>query len=166
MEPDFLSKMERKLPFDVPEGYFGKLNEEIMGRAGREGEQAAIPEAAAGNIFVVPNGYFSQLPGRLFSRISQSWNTKPATGNLTSLIYVARTAAAACVALLLGILGVMQVEKQHTDSDSLVNIVNFDEDMLVQEYLETYSPATAKQSPDIETYILNHVDESVILQEL
>ncbi|QEC51017.1 hypothetical protein EDD80_101531 [Anseongella ginsenosidimutans] len=160
MEPEFLKNIAKEGPFETPEAYFAKLHKEIMGKVRRE----------EGMPFEVPPAYFDLLPARI--SLLTSGLAEPVSGTAAGhaayrrMDHYIKTAVAACFALLLGILGILQVEKKNEADNSFVNISNFDEEILVQEYLETYLPDSDDESGEMETYILNQVDESLLLQEL
>ena len=63
-----LAQMEAGLPYEVPQGYFEGLAEQILARVKAE----AIPpvlEAARNNPYSVPDGYFDELPGIIMNRV-------------------------------------------------------------------------------------------------
>lgn len=173
MEPEFLKNIAKEGPFEAPEAYFDGLQKEIMGKVRREEGTPSLPAAASGSIFQVPPAYFDLLPARIAAGISgrsvpagQLAADMPERTIYRRMDHYVKTAVAACFALLLSILGVLQVEKKNEPDNSFVNISNFDEEILVQEYLETYLPDSEGESGEMETYILNQVDESLLLQEL
>lgn len=167
MEPEFLKNTEKKLPFQIPEGYFEKLQRDISGKVRRAAQEApaprvqeepGLPVAASGTVFHVPDGYFDSLPGRIHLQLHGQGGTAHTAWY--------KTAIAACLTLLLGTLGVIQVEKMNEPEYSIANIRNFDEEILVQEYLESWASAPEEQPGEIETYLLNQVDEGLLIQEL
>lgn len=167
MEPEFLKNTQQKLPFQIPEGYFEKLRRDISDKVrdaapetpvSRKKDEPALPMAASGTVFHVPDGYFDSLPGRIHAQLRGQGGTVQTTWY--------KTVIAACLALLLGTLGVIQVEKINEPEYSIVNIRNFDEEILVQEYLESWASAPEEQPGEIETYLLNQVDEGLLIQEL
>lgn len=178
MESGFLKDMPKKGPFEVPEDYFLQLREEIMDKVSAEKQLPALPPAASARaVFQVPPAYFDSLPARIAARTAATGlpahaSAKgavepvhiPVAGRRWDRYY--QTAVAACVALLLSIFSVLQVEKKNDPADSFVNIANFDEETLVQEYLESAPPSGDDQNGELESYFLNQVDESLLLQEL
>ncbi|HEY9559763.1 MAG TPA: hypothetical protein VIR29_03120 [Anseongella sp.] len=166
MEPDFLKKAGNKPPFEVPAGYFKQLHQRITEETRRDRNALrdepipVFPAAVSENPFAVPEGYFETLPGQISRRL----NKQKSAIHDRSIYY--KTAIAACLALLLGIAGVIQVKKMIQADNFIANIANFDEEILVEEYLEARLSATEEQPGEMETYILNQVDEGMLIQEL
>lgn len=167
-DPEFLKDLGKEAPFRVPENYFRDLGGKIMQTAGNsprvrkevaerksvaQAEPEEFPELPRGNSFSVPEGYFDALPGRIRARIG---------GFIPGRF--ARIAAAACFTLLLSALGVLQVETR--SGQNLAVLTELDEDILVREYLQAYVKDDGSGQQDLETYILNQVDEDLIMQEL
>lgn len=157
MNNKFPVNLPKEGPFKVPAGYFDGLHEKIMSRtvlAGPEGKET---------VFQVPSGYFDSLPERIAARIGAGESPAPKTVRWG--VYY-QTAVAACIALLLSVLSVLQVGKVNEPENSLAILTDFDEELLVQEYLETMLTSADDQTGELEQYILNQVDENLLLQEL
>lgn len=121
--------------------------------------------------FEVPEGYFRTLPGRISRRIGQEAETSPDRAAQAPPVFRRaerfKTAAAACIALLLGVLGILQVARNRDSAtNSATSVMNFDQDILIQEYLKTYDPEAEEKPGELETYLLNQVEEGMLLQEL
>lgn len=169
MESKFLKDIPKKGPFEVPEGYFEQLHAQIVDHTCQAGQIA--PERAVtaipgeyGSVFQVPPGYFDSLPARINSRLAADRPAKPLNTRTTAGYF--EVAVAACIALMLGILSVLQVEKLNEPDDSIVSATYFGEELLVQEYLETAISLADEQTGELEQYLLNQVEESFLLQEL
>src|SRR5690606_31640088 len=120
----------------------------------------------SGQVFGVPEGYFDSLPRRIAQRTADIAQNRDLPEVLPAKRITLTAAVAACLALLLGFAGVMQVKKLSQPDNFLANIATFDEEILVEEYLEAGLTATETQPSEVETYIMNQVDEGLLIQEL
>lgn len=174
MSSEFLKNIPPEVPFRVPEGYFGELHEQIMARTRQEGIiHASLPRRTAGSAdltFQTPPGYFESLPARISGRINQEaggpGNRAARNPSVLRPAERYKIAAAACVALLLGVLGILQVAQKRDTGESAAGVMSFDQETLVQEYLKTHDPEDEDQPDELETYLLNQVEEGMLLQEL
>lgn len=93
-----LSAKDRDMPFEVPQGYFDSLPEQVLRRAS---EQVSLPGTAMPHI--VHESYFDNLPGQLLEIIKKQ-DAKPApVTKRISLWKNVRWAAAAILILAIGI---------------------------------------------------------------
>ena len=86
-----LASLSRKVPFDVPAGYFQSLNTEA---ATEETLPIAWKEARFNPTYSVPDGYFDQFPERMLTQVAP----KHTTGKVISMSQrIMRYATAACL---------------------------------------------------------------------
>jgi len=133
--------------WEVPTGYFDQLSDRISMKLKEQRLKETVTETG----FTVPDGYFEQLEAQV--RIRQTTPPVRKMGGLKWMAY----AAAACVALAVGVAGMNQltVEGPTTASNHLASV----SDQEIFNYLELYGTDN-----DV-AYIseqLNEVDEPVI----
>lgn len=67
---DLIDKVKKSDSFQVPDGYFSELPDQVMARIEAEEKVAQVLEKYRdGHSFSVPDGYFSALPDQVMARI-------------------------------------------------------------------------------------------------
>lgn len=172
-------------PFKVPMEYFDSFEERIKNKLieSEEDPQLNIEGISKEMPFTVPNTYFEHLGFRIDEKISPE--RARTEFKLATQLFFRRFYKAGVAACLGGIIAIfcMNYYKDHQSSktamqaNAFVKIDNknfdvnyFEEDMLVDELLT--KSVSVKHSKDslkvksLENYIINNVDEDLLLQEL
>ncbi|MCO4294002.1 hypothetical protein NF867_14140 [Solitalea sp. MAHUQ-68] len=183
-----IERVTNKHPFKLPDNYFNSLSDRIQNRLKSEeseDSEFSIPGLTKKNPFTTPDNYFEELSSiieeQVFSDIADI-ELKNAHQTFINRFY--RMAIAACFTALAGWFGytVYQTSKLDKQINSTANVVKidnqnfdlnyFDESMVVDEVMNAKSINTnyKQQDPEktgkLENYILNNVDEELLLQEL
>lgn len=174
MSAKFLKNIPREAPFKVPEGYFGELHTRIMARTSQKRiTHVSVPRRPASPedfTLKTPPGYFESLPARISNRVARDAAAPATRFRENPSIYRRaegyKIAAAACVTLLLGVLGILQVARKHDTREPATSVMNFDQEILIQEYLEVSDREAENKPGELEIYLLNQVEEGMLLQEL
>ena len=73
MMENLIDKVKKSDSFQVPDGYFEALPDQVMARIETEEKVAQVLEKyRAGNSFSVPDGYFATLPDQVMERVRAS----------------------------------------------------------------------------------------------
>ena len=73
MMENLIDKVKKSDSFQVPDGYFEALPDQVMARIETEEKVAQVLEKyRAGNSFSVPDGYFATLPDQVMDRVRAS----------------------------------------------------------------------------------------------
>ncbi len=67
-----LADLSRKMPYPVPEGYFGDLETELVKTIQNTEAAETVPDWSRSMPFSMPDGYFEGLPGQILSAIHNS----------------------------------------------------------------------------------------------
>lgn len=126
--------------FSVPENYFGKLEQQLLA-------DRRIREYAAESGFTVPENYFNHLSNRILEQVENQTITP--TRKLRRPHWMAY-AAAASIALVLGLVGMFRFANETAEAQSPLASVP---DQQILDYLELYGTA------DDLNYISEHVDD-------
>ncbi|POY38344.1 hypothetical protein C3K47_02805 [Solitalea longa] len=174
-------------PFKLPETYFENLSSKIkdqLDTGDEEDVHLSIPGLNNINPFTAPTDYFDELPTTIEERVfSEIADIELENANQTFIRRFYRLAIAACFTALASWFGyniyqVNQLDKQMNSTANVVKIDNqnfdlnyFDESMLVEEVVNTSAGnaavnPSAEKTRKLENYILNNVDEELLLQEL
>jgi hypothetical protein len=126
--------------FSVPEGYFGRLEEQSLA-------EGKIRENIVDPGFVIPERYFDTLQNRIADRTFQEVPTP--TRKISRPRWVAY-AAAACIALVMGVAGIFRLVDNGSETTSPLASVS---DQEILNYLELYGTANDM------IYISEHLDD-------
>ena len=66
----FLASIPKKIPYGVPEGYFGNISADLEGITNGEGLPEVIAQVGKLMPYDVPSGYFENLPATLLDKVS------------------------------------------------------------------------------------------------
>lgn len=127
-----------------------------------------LKEAGKGMPYKVPEGYFEAFPGRIMDRIRQQ-DLRPAKRG----VYYTWIGKAAVIAVLL-IMGASawfytpvwrSMSLSEVDIHSLP-IEEIDEELLLEELALNTNPVDSVTSEELETYLLETVEEDLLIQQL
>ncbi|UKJ08839.1 hypothetical protein [Solitalea lacus] len=176
--------LDNKNPFITPDNYFSSLSKKIHTQLGAEEDSIdlSIPSPNNHLPFTIPEGYFDTLSTtveeKIFSDIALN-ELKNANNTFIKRFY--RLTMAACFALLCTWFGynvyqTSRIDRQMNSSVNVVKIDNhnfdlnyFDESMLIEEVINKPKPnevSEPEKTGKLENYILNNIDEELLLQEL
>lgn len=177
--------LTNKNPFKTPDDYFNILSAKIENQLKEDDDdiRLSVPGLGNKNPFTVPEEYFSKLPNAIEEQIfNDIADAEFEQAQKTFVFRFYKLALTACLGGLLFWFGsnvyhTSQLDKQMSSPANVVKIDNrnydlnyFDESMIIDEVINTQVSQNKTQKPDqntkLENYILNNVDEDLLLQEL
>lgn len=131
-EAPFLAELEKKNPFTVPTDYFEQLTDDIQAAVSvQKLKEENLYEAG----YLVPDGYFDSLGGRISKRLaSEEVTSKKRNSSKTRLLWT-RYAAAASVVLILSVAAVLKIRDNSSIEGRLHRIPGNE----IITYLQLYS---------------------------
>jgi hypothetical protein len=126
-----LAKASRKMPYEVPAGYFEHLASNITGAVLEKDVVAELPKTLP---FEAPKGYFEQLPGQLLKAVKEEERkSKTRTIFLGQKLWKPlRLAAAAVILMTIGFGALQLVNQQNSFEHKFANL----SDDAVKEYVQ------------------------------
>ncbi|AFD05664.1 hypothetical protein [Solitalea canadensis] len=170
-------------PFKTPDDYFNELSTRIENQLKDDDVRLSIPDLNNKNPFTVPDEYFNNLPIAIEEQIfNDIANSEFEQAQKIFVFRFYKLAITACLGALLfwfgsNIYHTSLLDKQMSSPVNVVKIGNhnydlnyFDESMIIDEVINTKVSQNNTQKTDqnnkLENYILNNVDEDLLLQEL
>ncbi|SMO64994.1 hypothetical protein [Solitalea koreensis] len=172
-------------PFKVPDGYFKSFEERVQNKllGNDEERELAITGLSKDLPFTVPGEYFDQLGYRIEEKLGPE--LAKSEFKIATKLFIRRFYKVAAAAIVVGFISWLsiqeyngqQFENTKTKSNTVVQIGNknfdvsyFEEEMLVDELLKKTVSINGAQDKlkanSLENYIINNVDEDLLLQEL
>lgn len=181
MKSSNLNRINRKTPFTTPDDYFKSLEVKILQRVGtveEKGENVLSPTLKK-EIFTIPEDYFEQMQREIQEKTYQSGNknrgSRPFFRRLLSRTYLVGDIAA-CLVLLIAVFGIIKFNTQGivpvdshltVDGYSELPLYILDEELLIDTYMSLEEESELEgPEEEIENYLLNNVNETLLLNEI